>query len=279
MISARHLGLEVVKVSAGEELIKCPFHSDNKPSAWFNPAKGLFWCAVCHVGLSAESLVKQMGLDLDLDGLLAEHEDEIPDFDLIEMPVDLPYGIQTYSLYTKGRGVNENVSRMYGLESDTTNHAIIFPVNDKWNNRVGTVQRFTDPEEHGMRYKKMGKMTPIWPLPFLAGFKQGDYILVTEGVWSALRISTFSQEYGGRGYTFTTFGARANQEIVDVLSPFSPVFLYDNDKAGRNACRKMRELAPQWNSFTLPKAPDDMNFEEMKELIWKLRASVFKGDL
>lgn len=275
MISAKHLGLEVVRVSAGEELVKCPFHKDNRPSAWFRTDRGLFWCSVCQKGMNTGQLVAALGLDLDLNELLSEYAWEIPDLDLVSESVDLPYGTPGFFPYMKARGIIQEVAQLYSLEYSVVSRSIVIPFFDMFGIRIGTVQRYISPEAAGMRYKKTGTMVPVWPLPFLANFKTRDTFIVTEGPWSAMRISTVSIKRGARGIAFSLFGAKANQEIVDVLSPFNPVFLYDNDTAGRNACRKMRSLAPHWNSYTLAKAPDDMNDVEIAELLEKVAGAVY----
>lgn len=277
MISARMLGLEVTRVSAGEELVRCPFHSDSNASAWFNPHKGLFWCAVCNLGLSAKQLITKMGTDIDLDQVVSDAEGEIPDLDLIQENHILPMGNpHQWSSYYEGRGVSEEVVGMYQLEVNIVNHSIVFPVSDIWGNRIGSVERFINSEATGTRYKKSGTMTPVWPLHFLNLFKKGDSFIVTEGAFSALRLCTWSKRQGGRGIAFTLFGAKANQEIIDVLRPFNPVFLYDKDEAGINACRKMRKLAPEWDSVVLAKAPDDMSSEEINELMVKVTGRLRK---
>lgn len=271
MLSARMLGLTVVRVSAGEELVKCPFHQDSHSSAWFNPHKGLFWCAVCNKGLTVGRLIEEMGSDIDLIELLEETEGEIPDLDLIIRNELLPFGNPLLRPdYYDERGINESVIQKYELEYNVAMKSIVFPVWNIWSDRIGTVQRFIDPEAAGTRYQKNGTMTPVWPLNRLCEFKQNDFIIVTEGVWSALRLAS----WGERRFTFTLFGAKANQEIVDVLRPFRPIFLYDNDTAGSNACAKMRKLLHKGYAFTLPKAPDDMSADEIAELLRKIRRAV-----
>lgn len=271
MLSARMLGLTVQRVSAGEELVVCPFHNDNHASAWFSPEKELFYCAVCGIGLNARSLIRKMGSDLDLDELIEQAKDEIPDLDLVIEPHTIPFGNPDLRpSYYEERGISDEVIEMYGLEYSVAMGSIVFPVHNVTGSRIGSVQRFLHAEVAGTRYKKSGTMTPIWPLDKLGALKQGDRVFITEGVWSALRLATWGRMNKGRGLTFCLFGAKANQEIVDVLRPFNPVFLYDNDEAGRNACAKMRGLLHRGHAFTLAKAPDDMNDKEIQDMLVKL---------
>jgi hypothetical protein len=276
----RDLGVEVVRTSGGEEIVRCPFHTDSSPSAWFSPKKKLFWCAVCNLGLNLVQLRDRLAPDLDLDGL---HESldpiTLPDFDLTNEPVVLEMGEELYHDYFKRRGVSADTVNTYGLLwKEETPSAAVLPIrNMRWQT-IGVMHRYLDPKLTGTRYKIQGETTPIWPMQWLLGLEDGHRVMVTEGVWSAMRLSSFMFEGGiSNAIIFSLMGAKANQEIVDTLRPFRPVFLYDGDTAGVNACKKMRHLAPTWQSYTLNKAPDDCTDIELLRMLERLAERWVRG--
>jgi DNA primase len=146
--------------------------------------------------------------------------------------------------------------------------AIVMPITTLKGNVVGVQYRYLDAELAGTRYKTFGKVTPLWPMHMLNGINE---VLVVEGAFSAMRMSTYlSNHFSSFAPVFATLGAKANQEIVDTVRPFVSVFLYDNDEAGRTACRKLRKLCPTVNAWTLNTSPDDMNDEQVEELMKKV---------
>lgn len=267
MLSARMFGLHVTGSSGGEELVRCPFHDDKHSSAWFNPRKGLFWCAVCQLGLNADQLQKRLGLEI-VDSEDVEH---LPaDLDLFETDLVLDLGQPIYADYFKERGVSFDVFQHYGLGwKDAEPQAAVFPVPNLMGVTTGTIYRYVDPSQTKTRYRKIGKISPVWPLNHLLGFATGSLVIVTEGIFSALRLASLSLIENVP--IVSTLGAKANRSIIDVLQPFQPVFFYDDDTAGRTACQRMRQLAPLWQSWTLPTAPDDMNDNDIISFAEKLK--------
>jgi DNA primase len=122
-----------------------------------------------------------------------------------------------------------------------------------------------NPALSGMRYRILGKRQPLWPMYWLKHvYLEGDYIVITEGAWSAMHI----YQHSGL-LPLALMGAKAGTEILDILAPFRPIFLYDGDQAGRNACKKMRSLGAE-HSYVLPVSPDDMGISQLEELTKKL---------
>jgi hypothetical protein len=271
MWSARMFGLEVISTSGGEELVRCPFHDDVKPSAWFNPQKGLFWCAVCQLGLNMHQLTKRLGVELDIEEVTGPPADYnfINDIPLLDL------GVRIYHSYFSLRGIDPEIIDAYDVRWKESEHAAaVLPVVTISHETVGVVYRYQDAAAAGVRYKKMGVQYPIWPMSLLRTVPEGAQIIVTEGPWSAMRIATVMMRADEVGTVVSTMGALANQRIVDVLQPFRPVFLYDADKAGRTACRKMRKLAPQWGSWVIQNAPDDAHDREIHTLLESIRRKV-----
>lgn len=271
MWSARMFGLEVVSTSGGEELVRCPFHDDVKPSAWFNPQKGLFWCAVCQLGLNMRQLQKRLDVELDVEDMVGPP----PDYDFVSEAHTLDLGVSMYHPYFDQRGIDRNVIDMYDVRWKFNGHeAAVLPITTTNNIIMGAVYRYQNAEAAGVRYKKMGTQYPLWPMSFLKGLPEEAHIIVTEGPWSAMRIATVLAQHNEPGTVVSTMGALANPRIIDVLRPFCPVFLYDNDRAGRTACRKMRRLAPHWNSWVTQNAPDDLDDPSIQFLLESIKRKV-----
>lgn len=259
MISARSLGLEVAKVSAGEEIVRCPFHQDKTPSAWWNPSKELFYCAVCQLGLSCSQMMMRLNIEPDE---LEEVRFQPQEYDLFTEPVFIPKGDWGWNPYYQERGINPAVANTYQLEwMNGKPSGAILPITNVISRRVGAMVRYENPKEAGTRYKIFGETTPVWPMHLLPLCK--TWIVVTEGVWSAMRLTGFWDKVGRNALAL--MGAKGNQRIVETMRPFNTIYLYDKDQAGQNACQKMRQLGVE-HAYTLPVAPDDMNEVQLAEL-------------
>jgi DNA primase len=275
MSSGRNFGLNVVGSSGGQELVLCPWHHDTRPSAWFNPISELYYCAVCNLGLNAYQLAKRMGFEVE-EIEFGEREQEPEDYDLVEEVFDSAtmLGSSVTSGYLLSRGVDENVGGYYGVRYQTTEQAVVFPITTIMGKAVGACWRYEHPEKHGTRYKKFGEQKPVWPMHHLRQFVEDDWVIVCEGAFSAMRLQTYLVDKIGMDMedspVVALLGAKANREIVDVVAPFQCIFLYDKDRAGINACKRMRAMAPLQQAYTLPKAPDDMDDKELHQLWTKL---------
>jgi DNA primase len=109
---------------------------------------------------------------------------------------------------------------------------------------------------------------------FLKGVPEGEHVFITEGAWSAMKIHQVLYAMGVSHPCLALLGAKASATIVDVLRPFTPYFLYDGDKAGIEACRKMRKLWPGVHAWTVAKSPDDMDDEEIYKMLQLMREKV-----
>jgi hypothetical protein len=186
------------------------------------------------------------------------------EYDLYNEPLLLPTGVDTWNDYFKERGVSPEVIREYRVQwkNDSPQGAIL-PIYNVMHKRVGVVVRYRNPKESGTRYKFFGGTTPVWPMDKLP--LQSEKIVVTEGVWSAMRLTTF---WGTM--TYSLMGAKGNMRIVEATRPYAATFLYDRDQAGMNACKKMRGFGVQ-HAYCLPVSPDDMTELQLEELTEKLR--------
>lgn len=267
MLSARDFGLEVTKTSGSEELVLCPFHSDSTPSAWFNPRKGLFYCAVCALGLNVYQLAKRLGVTgIEMEWLGTEFPE---DFALISEPQTFDLGVKMYHPYFKQRNISPETIEEYDVRWSELHQAAAFPLTGVDGRLQGVMYRNTAPDQP--RYRLFGTIPLLWPLHKLPNNIK-EPLLITEGAFSALRLFDFALGLNFHLNCYALLGAKASERLADMVGGFDCIFLYDSDTAGRRACRRMRELLPLAKSFVLPIAPDDMTDEQIQELIVKLGA-------
>lgn len=268
MLSAKTLGLDVVKSSAsGEVLVRCPFHEDKKPSAWYNQSKGLLYCAVCGRGWHERQIAEQRGIDWE------EIEEGEPEkYNLYQEPEVYSLGEETYPAYLQERGVSEESAHAYGVRWLVQEpQAVVFPMTTALGRQVGAVYRFVHPEVTQTRYKFMGKVAPLWPLGKLTQTDASSLIILTEGAFSALRLHSYGLKIGIEIHVFALMGAKANEEITSTLAPFlNPIFLYDADEAGFRARDKMRKLMVNAAVYSARPSPDDMSDRQLDRLLERL---------
>jgi hypothetical protein len=277
LMRARAIGLEVVGGSGGEELVICPFHDDSHASACWNPKSDLFYCFTCGLGMNLEQLLARTGNKVDSEAFYEEWTIP-PKLDLSRDVDRLDVGTHGYSGYLKRRGITAEVMDDYGVmwgDEASGGERIIFPSRNTYGKTEGIICRYV---HHGIgpRYRKTGKQFPIWPMDYLVGTVTGEYILVTEGLFSCLRVASVDKRFR----TVSIAGAKANAGIVAALSPFNPIFLYDRDKAGIRAAKEMKKLRPDWLVMTAKVAPDDMlEDQQISRLIDKVfdRVQAFTG--
>ena len=269
---ARVIGLEVAGWSGSEELVICPFHDDNHASATWNPKSDLFYCFTCGIGMNLEQLLTRTGNKIDSELFYTDY-DVPPKLDLTKDDHSWDMGVSGYSNYLKRRGISVSACKRYGVTLGDLGKRIIFPSVDLGGKTEGIICRYVDPGT-GPRYRKSGRMFPVWPMDKLVGTMYGEYIIVTEGIFSCLRIATVSKVFKVVSLT----GAKANRDIVRTLMPFNPIFIYDRDDAGKRAAAQMKRLRPDWFVMTSSPAPDDMQDDyRVQKLIDKLKQLIKIG--
>lgn len=265
---AEEFGLRAVGNSGGEQLVICPFHNDKRPSAWWNPIKNVFYCAVCQKGLSAFQLATQLGVEtFDLEQ--ESYDENTQDYDLT---YDSPPYRGTVSdpkhPYLQERNVSTIAAEFYRVKIATREpEAVYFPVYDISDNQTGAVERYI---EGPVRYKKYGYMQPLWPMWQLKELEENERLYIFEGPFSVLRWTTVFPYLRA----FALMGAKANQRLADMLRDLEVVFLYDHDTAGINACYRMRELLPTAHCYTLPISVDDMEDKQIENLMKRFMLKV-----
>lgn len=266
---ARAIGLDVVGASGGEELVMCPFHDDHHASATWNPKSDLFYCFTCGIGMNLDQLLRRTGNTIDSE-LFYEDYDIPPKLDLSREDTHWEVGVSGYSQYLKDRGISPEVCKQYGVNLGDSAERIIFPSVNLGGVTEGIICRYIH-EGSGPRYRKTGRMFPVWPMDLLVGMSYNEYIIVTEGLFSALRIASVSKVFK----VVALSGAKANTDIAGVLSAYQPIFLYDRDLAGRRAAKAMKKIRPDWLVLTASPAPDDMLADDdIKKLVDKLLARI-----
>lgn len=274
-MQGRTVGLEVVGTAGAEELVKCPFHDDTHASASWNPKSDLFYCFTCGFGMGLEQLLKATGKEIDSDAFMEEREEHVVKLDL-SRPGSMSFsdGHYHYNDYLKRRGVSEQACIDYGVTVSGEGDKVFFAVTDTHGRTKGRISR--NVHESSTRYIKVGEQTPVWPMDHLVGLTYGEYVLVTEGLFSCLRIASVDK----RIEVFALAGARANKSIVSVLSAFNPIFIYDRDKAGIRAARRMKKFKPEWIVLTAGISPDDMMLDSsITKLIDKLLKKILNTSI
>jgi DNA primase len=265
---ANAIGLDVVGSSGGEELVICPFHDDHNASATWNPKSDLFYCFTCGIGMNLEQLLKRTGQEIDAE-LVYEDRIVIPDLEVRREELDIHVGTHAYPKYLQERGISAEAMEAYGVtwgDEESGGSRIIFPSQNLFGKTMGIMCRYIHPGT-GPRYRKTGQMYPIWPMEHLVGSAYGEYVIVTEGLFSCLRIASVSSVFK----VVSIAGAKANSEIVAALAAFNPIFIYDRDNAGVKAATRMKQLRPDWTVLTSKPAPDDMlEDSQIKKLVAKL---------
>lgn len=249
MISARHLGMEVVGSSGGEELVKCPWHNDNTPSSWFNPRRGLFYCAVCHLGLNVKQLALKLNVPLEEVEYYSASE-AVEEYNLFGEQLRLDLGDEVYHEYFVRRNVSLSTLQNYGVRWSEDKRAAVFPVTDLEGKIRGATYRYTKGRQ---RYGNVGETFPVWPMRLLSAFNPRRLLVIVEGAFSALRINTVCPEI----QCLSLLGAKANRKLVEMIRPMACVFLYDGDETGRRACLRLRSMAPLAYAWTVTNSPDD----------------------
>lgn len=273
MTSSKAFGLSVMGTSGGEELVLCPFHNDSNASAWFNPDKMVFYCAVCGFGLNAQQLIERLSLDIELDDL--EEDSEPKDYQLMEDNYLFPLGEFSYHSYFAERGVHPEIAHLYRLHFRYEEpQAAVMPLTNLNADVVGVQYRYLDAIKAGTRYKTMGQVPPLWPMHFLKDYNRPDPLFVVEGAFSAMKLASYFYEMGLYRPCFALLGAKANQRIVDVLNGLPCIVLYDNDKAGIAASAKLRRFCPSGNIFNVSISPDDMDKRQLNQLMRKLHERI-----
>jgi DNA primase len=217
--------------------------------------------------MGLEQLLHRTGNKIDEELWFDELSREAPRIDLSRSTERWTRtGATDYNQYLKDRGVSLKACEDYEITVSHEGDRIFFPVTDLNGKTVGRISRSTF-QTSGTRYIKVGEQTPVWPMHQLRNLCHEEYIIVTEGLFSCLRIASVSSTFE----VFSLAGAKANKKIVAALASFNPIFIYDRDRAGISAAKRMKSFRPDWTVLTAKVAPDDMlKDSQIEELVTKL---------
>jgi len=225
MINPEELGFEVSGYSGDEAVVKCPYHSDHRPSGRFNVQTGLFYCFVCGVGKRAEEIARDLG------GMISDTPIATPRIE--PEPIDwrgrfLPYPLAMGNKYLRTRQVPEIAIRK--LQIRHYDDGIIFPLFSSKDGDISGVQvRQYVKEPKYLFYGKRPAVYPMIGLPI-----SGDLAILVEGVFSVIR---------GRSAGFETFAVMGASALSGALKFFFDrtrvCGIFDPDEAGYIASAKL----------------------------------------
>lgn len=217
-IDPNALGLDVVGHSGQWVYVKCPFHDDSTASAEFNILKGLFYCFVCDMSLSAEKLSVETGGSVEKlrsgDVILQIEREEHEWRSLLTAPIAID------NEYLMMRKVTN--AQIAQFEIRVANNWIVFPSKNLQGAITGVILRRTDGAQP--RYQKIGNVINLWPAESLAFACKN--VVVVEGVFGSLR---------GRQAGFHTFAqlrASPSNDTLRLLNGRSITAFLDDDLPG-----------------------------------------------
>lgn len=220
MLDANALGLTITSFVNGEARCLCPFHDDHSPSASLNLETGLFHCFACGYSCNAVTLAKKLGGDVVWTSeppriARMKGEDEFAWVLACKLAIDDPYLAM--------REVSNNLVKRFGIRK--VENGIAFPMVDATGETIGMLVRRTTNETP--RYLFYGKRAPVWPIDVLASTGPRQHLVVTEGVFGALRGISAGVN------AVATLSASGSPQTFAILAPYAErAILFDNDYAG-----------------------------------------------
>lgn len=219
--------------SAHYAMCLCPFHSEKNASFSFNLETGDFICFSCHEAGSVSRLayMQKVKVSQPKQRSFSPNRDD-------KRWKDLIYAKLAYDdSYLKARGVsNESVS-YYNIVA--LKDAVLFPCYDLKLELQAVLLRFKHQNIHGAKYIARGKKPPIYPLHKVYDYPTHATMIVTEGVFGAIRMRQL-------GYnSIALLGSSVSTETVRWLKRYTQLVLFlDYDRAGLLATLKIKDEIP-----------------------------------
>lgn len=229
--------LKVKRYSAHYAMCLCPFHHDTTPSFSFSLTTGDYICFSCHVVGNVQDLATRQGIKI-IQRNLQNYETKREDYSWrVLYNNELAYN----DAYLKTRQV-DNVSVAY-YNILANRNAVLFPFYDLKNELMGIGLRLKSNSK--LRYILRGKKPPIYPLNRIYDYPTHETIIVTEGVFGAIRMRQF-------GYnSIALLGSTVSTEAVKWIKRFTqPVLFLDYDVAGLKATLQIKKEVPHVSSIT-----------------------------
>lgn len=164
-------------------------------------------------------------------------------------------------LYKRGLSKNEIVKWKLGLMNAIDGDKIVFPILDKYGTVIGFNSRYIIVPENKEKYKHSYNSTIFNKSEYFYGMNNLDYsfneIRITEGCMDVI----VADKYGLKNVV-CVLGSALTDEHVKILQKLNmiPVFIYDNDEAGKKAFKNSIEALSKVNMyFKLMFLPDNMD--------------------
>lgn len=243
MQSGSQFGLRIVHNYTNYESCYCPYHNDARPSAIFLKNEGVFYCYGCRT----RRTMLQLANDFDIDYIEGPSVAAVPPIDLLS-PLEVSRRFEPFVLYDEavayieGRGIESETAVEYGLEWDSLERAIVFPMIGLDGRRVGFVERATS-RTASTRYSIHGVKTPLWPMPQFLGHMDRQ-VIISEGPFKAMAVAQAASSLLGRDRVLSValMGSRSNLDAVGVARQCRcmPIYIVDADAAGQKVGSFMR---------------------------------------
>ena len=258
--SASDFGLIVKSTSGEEEHCLCPYHGDSHASASFNTFTGLFHCFACGASKNATQLAEDFGIDADAFSIAKEIEFDVDFYETPGISEDYVFSFMpnlehTNYLYKRG------IDYLGDIASTSLNREIMFlkkpfygigfvgTISDTGHIQSVQVRNIGD----GSRYLKLGSIMPWWPIRNI--YKED--LLVVEGPFAALKLSLAT----GADNIIASLGANVNKALLEAV-PLTTVFVFDNDRAGIEAARRLKDRG--FRTATSTDEIDEMSVDKLK---------------
>lgn len=267
---------EVEDWNAEEVKVRCPFHSDNHPSASINTYKSLFHCWVCDIGYSEEQFIARVNNISNADALKLLGKYQIQD------KWDLERGLlwSDYILLNKvmSLGISkETIEELkLGVIKDSTGKKFLgIPV--YYNNILVDVRKYNIMKYEGQP-KMMSNEGAItgWIIPY-------DKFLASDGIcyfFEGEKDMMMARELGINAFTLTGgAGAKPNEYVINSFKDKELVICYDNDDAGQKGMESIyRELKDIVKDIKYVDIGDVVkeNKEDFYDYITKYNGNVFE---
>jgi DNA primase len=287
----------VQKGSGNEYLIRCPFHTDSKPSLGVNVAKGLFICYACGEKGNAVKLTKALKKDISWEEAVSYFEPNsaadvrgeitLPD-EYHPIPIFGNAGVGGQGVvareYLVERGITSQLIREFKLGYCVTGRyvqRIIIPVYMQ-----GRLQTFIARDYTGKAATKVKYPVGSNASKALFGYDRAvalnaETVVVTEGwadVLAVLKALKTNVLFDNGKYGAVALGTNMiSPEQINLLSKFKDfIVLLDNDKEGRRAISQVQSSLSLCGivyiaSLESSKDPGVARSEEICKALWEAR--------
>lgn len=219
-----------------EVKVRCPFHSDQHPSASINTSHSLFHCWVCDVGYNEEQFIAKVNNISKTNAIRL----------LDKYNYDDKWDTQKGLLWSNDKFLN--AVKSLGLSEDTIDSLNLGLIKDDlsrdflgipvyYNNMLVDVRRY-----NLLKYEGVPKMLSNngalsgWLIPYDKFLNSSDTCYLFEGEKDML----MARELGINAYTLTGgAGAVPNEYVINSFKNKDIIVCYDNDNAGRKGMNSL----------------------------------------